>query len=91
MEKKLRSILDYKEVSAAVHQYNKQSFASWKKSVGSNYTNVISNLRWYLDWSLRPKTYELAIDKWLKNESNGISKSTGYTSHKIFNAKRKDH
>ncbi|XP_069608044.1 arylsulfatase K isoform X1 [Ranitomeya imitator] len=67
MEKKLRSILDYKEVSAAVHQYNKQSFASWKESVERNYTNVISNLRWHLDWSLRPKDYELAIDRWLKN------------------------
>ncbi|KAG8598334.1 hypothetical protein GDO81_002568 [Engystomops pustulosus] len=79
MEKKLRSILDYKKVSAVVHQYNKQSFASWKESIGSNYTNVISNLRWHLDWSLRPKTYELAIERWLKNENNGISKSTGYT------------
>ncbi|XP_040277489.1 arylsulfatase K [Bufo bufo] len=91
MERKLRSILDYKEVSAAVHQYNKESFASWKESVGSNYTNYISNLRWHLDWSLKPKAYELAIDRWLKNESNGIFKGTGYMPHNLFNAKRKAH
>ncbi|KAM3940698.1 arylsulfatase K [Leptodactylus fuscus] len=87
MDKKLRSILDYKEVSAAVHQYNKKSFASWKESVESNYTNVISNLRWHLDWSLNPKAYELAIDRWLKNLSYGILESPGYTSYEIFHEK----
>ncbi|XP_073397170.1 arylsulfatase K isoform X1 [Dendrobates tinctorius] len=75
MDKKLHSILDYKEVSAMVHQYNKQSFSSWKESVERNYTNVISNLRWHLDWSLRPKDYELAIDRWLKNLNNAIPKT----------------
>ncbi|KAG9487997.1 hypothetical protein GDO78_007676 [Eleutherodactylus coqui] len=72
MEKKLRSIVNYKEVSAAVHQYNKQSFTSWKESEGTNYTNVISNLRWHLDWSQRPKAYEMAIDRWLKNETGSM-------------------
>ncbi|XP_073534407.1 arylsulfatase K [Phyllobates terribilis] len=89
MEKKLRSILDYKEVSAAVHQYNKKSFSSWKESVERNYTNIISNLRWHVDWSLRPKDYELAIDRWLKNGNNAIAK-TDYKSHKLFHTKRNE-
>ncbi|KAM4810183.1 arylsulfatase K [Rhinophrynus dorsalis] len=67
MNKKLRSIINYRRVSTSVHQYNKEQFSLWKASLGLNYTSVISNLRWHLDWSKRPKTYELAIEKWLKS------------------------
>ncbi|KAE8635769.1 hypothetical protein XENTR_v10002729 [Xenopus tropicalis] len=67
MDKKLRSIIDYAKVSASVHVYNKQQFALWKASIGANYTNVISNLRWHSDWNTRPNTYEMAIEKWLKS------------------------
>ncbi|XP_075710962.1 arylsulfatase K [Rhinoderma darwinii] len=87
MEEKLHSILDYKEVSAMVHRYNRQAFASWKESLRSNYTDVISKLRWHLDWSKKPKAYELAIDRWLKNKKTGISISTSHTSHQIFHTK----
>ncbi|XP_063312820.1 arylsulfatase K [Pelobates fuscus] len=67
MDKMLRSITDYVKVSDSVHVYNKQQFANWKASLGQNYTNVISNLRWHQDWSKKPKYYATAIDKWLKN------------------------
>ncbi|KAM4709637.1 arylsulfatase K isoform 1-T1 [Discoglossus pictus] len=69
MEKKLHSILDYPKVSASVHQYNREQFATWKESLGLNYSNVISNLRWHTDWNKRPKAYEMAIDKWLKSST----------------------
>ncbi|XP_068103842.1 arylsulfatase K isoform X2 [Hyperolius riggenbachi] len=72
MENKITSIIDYKKVSEAVHRYNKEQFIGWRASLGRNYTNVISNLRWHLDWSKRPKDYEQAIDKWLENENNHI-------------------
>ncbi|XP_073480630.1 arylsulfatase K isoform X1 [Aquarana catesbeiana] len=67
IEKKLRSIIDYKKISYNVHQYNKEEFIKWRASIGQNYTNVISNLRWHIDWNKRPKACELAIDKWLQS------------------------
>ncbi|XP_063820103.1 arylsulfatase K isoform X1 [Pseudophryne corroboree] len=72
MDKKLRSIIDYKDVSASVHRYNKEQFISWRASLGRNYTNVISNLRWHVDWNKRPKAYSLAIDRWLESANNDI-------------------
>ncbi|KAM8960802.1 arylsulfatase K [Pelodytes ibericus] len=67
IDKKLRSIIDYEKVSDSVHKYNKEQFANWKSTLGQNYTNVIANLRWHLDWSKRPKTYARKIDRWLKS------------------------
>ncbi|XP_053313712.1 arylsulfatase K isoform X2 [Spea bombifrons] len=71
MDKKLRSIVDYPKVSESVHRYNKQQFANWKESLGVNYSDVISSLRWHLDWSKRPKTYSRKIEKWLKSSTLG--------------------
>ncbi|XP_060700243.1 arylsulfatase K isoform X3 [Hemiscyllium ocellatum] len=65
LDKKLRSILNYPEVSKTVHQYNKLQFVKWKRSLGKNYTDVIANLRWHEDWQKDPATYENAIKKWL--------------------------
>ncbi|XP_005990056.1 arylsulfatase K isoform X2 [Latimeria chalumnae] len=65
LDKKLRSILNYPEVSKLVHRYNKQQFTSWKQSIGKNYTDVIANLRWHRDWQEQPQKYETAIESWL--------------------------
>ncbi|XP_072272241.1 arylsulfatase K isoform X2 [Pyxicephalus adspersus] len=72
MEKKLQSIIDYKKISYDVHKYNKEEFIKWRASIGQNYSNVISNLRWHTDWNKRPKACELAIDKWLESGNNEI-------------------
>lgn len=68
LDKLLRSIVNYPAVSKAVHQYNKQQFISWRNSLGSNYTDVIANLRWHTDWQKDPKNYENAINKWLQGD-----------------------
>ncbi|XP_018416032.1 PREDICTED: arylsulfatase K isoform X3 [Nanorana parkeri] len=73
MEKKLQSIIDYRKISYNVHQYNKEEFIKWRASLGQNYTNVISNLRWHIDWNKRPKACEMAIKKWLESGNNNIS------------------
>ncbi|XP_048384347.2 arylsulfatase K [Stegostoma tigrinum] len=65
LDKKLRTILNYPEVSNTVHQYNKLQFVKWKRSLGRNYTHVIANLRWHRDWQKDPATYQNAIKKWL--------------------------
>ncbi|KAM5298197.1 arylsulfatase K [Ctenodactylus gundi] len=69
LDQKLRSIVNYPKVSASVHQYNKEQFIMWKQSVGQNYSNVISNLRWHQDWLKEPRKCESAIDQWLKTHS----------------------
>ncbi|XP_072922357.1 arylsulfatase K isoform X1 [Hemitrygon akajei] len=71
LDKKLRSILDYSEVSRSVHQYNKLQFSKWKESLGKNYTNVIANLRWHQSWQKNPVFYQNAIENWL-NSTIGI-------------------
>ncbi|XP_055367216.1 arylsulfatase K isoform X2 [Betta splendens] len=65
LDKKLRSIVDYSEVSTAVHLYNKKTFGDWRDSLGRNYTMVIANLRWHVDWQRDAIANERAIDKWL--------------------------
>ncbi|XP_072137286.1 arylsulfatase K [Mobula birostris] len=67
LNKKLRSILDYPEVSRSVHQYNKLQFSKWKESLGKNYTNVIANLRWHQSWQKNPAFYQKAIENWLNS------------------------
>lgn len=65
LDKLLRSIVDYPEVSATVHLYNKKSFVAWSRTLGRNYSQVISALRWHVDWQRNPSANERAIDKWL--------------------------
>ncbi len=50
LDKLLRSIVDYPEVSTTVHLYNKKEFSAWRHSLGTNYSEVIANLRWHVDW-----------------------------------------
>ncbi|KAL2091866.1 hypothetical protein ACEWY4_011664 [Coilia grayii] len=61
----LRSAVDYPSVSKEVHLYNRQEFLSWRQSLGGNYSQVIANLRWYLDWQKDPQGNEKAIEDWL--------------------------
>uniref|UniRef100_A0AAY4BZG4 Arylsulfatase K n=1 Tax=Denticeps clupeoides TaxID=299321 RepID=A0AAY4BZG4_9TELE len=61
----LRSVVDYPSVSKMVHLYNKQAFESWRQSLADNYTQVIANLRWHLDWQKNAEHNEKAIDDWL--------------------------
>ncbi|XP_036702024.1 arylsulfatase K isoform X1 [Balaenoptera musculus] len=70
LDQKLRSIINYPQVSASVHRYNKEQFIKWKQSIGQNYSDVIANLRWHQDWLKEPRKYENAIDQWLKIHSD---------------------
>uniref|UniRef100_A0A667YQW3 Arylsulfatase K n=1 Tax=Myripristis murdjan TaxID=586833 RepID=A0A667YQW3_9TELE len=65
LDKLLRSIVDYPKVSEAVHHYNKQQFLAWRQGLGSNYSQVIANLRWHVDWQKDAPANERAIDEWL--------------------------
>ncbi|XP_042344254.1 arylsulfatase K [Plectropomus leopardus] len=65
LDKLLRSIIDYPKVSTDVHLYNKKTFSAWRQSLGGNYSQVIANLRWHVDWQKDPLANEKAIDKWL--------------------------
>ncbi|KAM7017703.1 arylsulfatase K [Tautogolabrus adspersus] len=65
LDKLLHSIVDYPEVSATVHLYNKKAFGAWRNSLGGNYSQVIANLRWHVDWQKDMLANERAIDKWL--------------------------
>ncbi|XP_054630524.1 arylsulfatase K isoform X2 [Dunckerocampus dactyliophorus] len=65
LDKQLRSIVDYPKVSKTVHLYNKKAFSAWQQSVGSNYSQVIANLRWHVDWQKDVLTNERLIDRWL--------------------------
>ncbi|XP_069747907.1 arylsulfatase K isoform X2 [Narcine bancroftii] len=67
LDKKLRSILNYPEVSKAVHQYNKLQFIKWKEGLGKNYSNIIANLRWHENWQKDPVSYQKAIENWLNS------------------------
>lgn len=65
LDKLLRSIVDYPKVSTTVHRYNKEAFSAWRQSLGGNYSQVIANLRWFVDWQKDPSANERAVDKWL--------------------------
>lgn len=65
LDKLLRSIVDYPKVSTAVHLYNKKAFSTWRDSLGRNYSSVIANLRWHVDWQNDVLANERAIDRWL--------------------------
>lgn len=65
LDKLLHSIIDYPKVSTDVHFYNKKAFGAWRQSVGRNYSRVIANLRWHLDWQKDAVSNERAIDEWL--------------------------
>lgn len=67
LDKILRRIVDYPKVSRTVHLYNKQSFAAWHQSLGRNYSQVIANLRWHVDWQKDALANERAIDNWLSD------------------------
>ncbi|XP_070690032.1 arylsulfatase K [Pempheris klunzingeri] len=65
LDKLLRSIVDYPKVSSIVHLYNKKAFGAWSHSLGRNYSQVIANLRWHVDWQKDALANERAIEKWL--------------------------
>ncbi|XP_061585930.1 arylsulfatase K [Cololabis saira] len=65
LDKLLRSIVDYPKVSTNVHLYNKKAFSAWRCSLGGNYSQVIANLRWHVDWQKDALAHEKAVDKWL--------------------------
>ncbi|XP_034025936.1 arylsulfatase K isoform X2 [Thalassophryne amazonica] len=65
LDRLLRSIVDYPKVSATVHLYSKKAFGAWRNSLGTNYSHVIANLRWHVDWQKDVLANEKAIDRWL--------------------------
>ncbi|CAL9708368.1 unnamed protein product [Knipowitschia caucasica] len=65
LEKVLCTILNYPLVSDTVHEYNKKAFTFWRNSLGQNYSQVIANLRWNVDWKKDSEANEKAIDQWI--------------------------
>lgn len=65
LDKLLRDIVDYPAVSTTVHLYNKQAFGAWRQTLGGNYSQVIANLRWHVDWQKDALANEKSIDRWL--------------------------
>lgn len=65
LDKLLRSVVDYPEVSKSVHLYNKKEFVTWQHSLGRNYSRVIAQLRWNIDWQKDALANERAVEKWL--------------------------
>lgn len=63
----LLSILNYPVISATVHEYNKKAFTSWRNSLGGNYSEIIANLRWHVDWQKDAEANERAIDQWINS------------------------
>lgn len=66
LNKLLHSVVDYPTVAKAVQRYNKQQFVAWKQSLGNNYTQVIANLRWHIDWQKDAQYNEKAVEDWLR-------------------------
>ena len=69
LDKLLRGIVDYPEVSSAVHLYNIKSFGAWREDLGGNYSQVIATLRWHVDWQRDVLANEGAIDRWMSGLS----------------------
>lgn len=67
LDKQLRSIIDYPQVSETVHLYNEKAFIAWQGTLGKNYSKVIGNLRWHVDWQKDALANERAIEKWLSD------------------------
>ncbi|XP_077988538.1 arylsulfatase K-like [Glandiceps talaboti] len=65
MDIKLRTVIDYPQVSQQVKKYNKDSFMSWKKTLGDKYSETIANLRWFMDFQKDAKRNEQKIQEWL--------------------------
>ena len=67
LDKLLRSIVDYPKVSTTVHLYNKKAFGDWRQILGRDYSQVIANLRWHVDWQKDALANQRAVDKWLNS------------------------
>lgn len=65
LDRVLRHIINYPKVSANVQDYNKKAFIAWRNSLGGNYSQVIANLRWHVDWQKDVEANERAIDRWI--------------------------
>ncbi|KAM9811179.1 arylsulfatase K [Neosynchiropus ocellatus] len=61
----LLGLVDYPKVSKMVHLYNKEAFSDWRQRLGGNYSQVIANLRWHVDWQKNASANERLIDMWL--------------------------
>ena len=72
MVQKLRTILtsqlDPEEVDKQAKTFDKDSFLTWKTSLGDKYNSTIGSpaVRWYPEWSQNPDYYLSLIDTWLK-------------------------
>ena len=70
----LTSQLDPEEVDNAAKQFDKDSFSTWKNSLGDKCESTIGSraIRWYPEWSKNPDYYLSLIDDWLK-ERDGVN------------------
>ena len=64
----LNSELDPNEADTAAKKFDKDSFLTWKNSLGDKYNSTIGSraIRWYPDWSKNPEYYLSLIEDWLK-------------------------
>lgn len=64
----LTGTLDPEEVDKAAKKFDKDSFTTWKNSLGDKYESTIGShaIRWYPGWSKNPDHYLSLIDDWLK-------------------------
>jgi len=68
----LTSQLNPEEVDKAAKKFDKDSFVTWKNSLGDKYNSTIGSpaIRWYSSWSKNPEYYLSLIDDWLKEPNN---------------------
>ena len=64
----LNSELDPNKADIAAKKFDKDSFLTWKNSLGDKYNSTIGSraIRWYPGWSKNPEYYLSLIEDWLK-------------------------
>ena len=72
LESILTSQLDPDSVDKAAKKFDKDSFVTWKNSLGDKYNSTIGSkaIRWYPMWHTNPDYYLGLIEKWLQDTDN---------------------
>jgi len=72
LESILTSQLDPDSVDKAAKKFDKDSFVTWKDSLGDKYNSTIGSkaIRWYPMWHTNPDYYLGLIEKWLQDTDN---------------------
>ena len=64
----LTGLLDPESVDKSAKKFDKDSFMTWKNSLGDKYKDTIGSkaIRWYPEWNQNPEHYLSLIEDWLK-------------------------